>query len=247
MKQPADQPKKLIRLNKYLAQLGIASRRKIDQLIERNQVWVNDRRVDLGMKIDPARDAVRIGKKPIDLKYSVVTHEYWLANKPVGFVSTTQDEQHRPTVLSLVESQARLFPVGRLDLDSEGLILLTNDGELTARLTHPSHHVPKTYRVWVRGQLTDNALARIETGLRLKHLHLAPAKVTVLEHGTNHAVLDLTLHQGVNRQVRRMMKALNLEVARLQRISIGSLQLGELAVGKVRMLTDAEIIALRKL
>ena len=134
MKQPADQPKKLIRLNKYLAQLGIASRRKIDQLIERNQVWVNDKRVDLGMKIDPARDSVRIGKKQIDLKYAAVTHEYWLANKPVGYVSTTQDEQNRPTVLSLVESKARLFPVGRLDLDSEGLILLTNNGELTQRL-----------------------------------------------------------------------------------------------------------------
>lgn len=244
---PATPTNKTIRLNKYLAQFGIASRRKIDELIERNQVWVNERRASLGMKIDPANDSIKIGKKLLSPQTTAQT-EYWLVNKPVGYVSTTYDEAGRPTVLSLVkESKTRLFPVGRLDLDSEGLVILTNDGELTQRLTHPSHHVPKTYRVWVRGRLTDKAIDRIKTGLRLKHQQLAPAKITVLEQGVNHAVLDLTLYQGVNRQVRRMMKALNLTVARLLRISLGPLKLASLPTGEARPLKPAEVSSLKKL
>jgi pseudouridine synthase len=246
-KLPANQKGKTIRLNKYLAQLGVASRRKIDELIERNQVWVNDRRASLGYKIDPSTDKIRVGKKEIRSAGREIAQEYWLVNKPVGVVSTTSDDLGRPTVVSLVKSSLRLFPVGRLDVESEGLILLTNDGELTQRLTHPRHHVPKVYRVWVRGNVTERDLDRIERGVKFKHERVAPAEVKVLEKTDMKAVLDLTLHQGVNRQVRRMMKALNLETVRLVRLSIGPLKLGKLAHGEARQLADQEVAALKDL
>lgn len=238
---------KPVRLNKYLAQLGVASRRKIDELIERNQVWINGRRASLGMKVDPATDTVKIGKKEFPPTNTSPVLEYWLVYKPVGYVSTTQDPAGRRTVVSLVRSSQRLYPVGRLDVDSEGLILLTNDGELTQRLTHPRHHVSKVYRVWVRGTLTQAALERLESGIKLKRSRLAPAEITVLEEERESAVLEIVLHQGVNRQVRRMMKAINLEVRRLVRTHIGPLELGKLTVGESRLASAAEVAALKKL
>lgn len=244
-KQPASRSGKTIRLNKYLAQLGVASRRKVDELIERNQVWVNNRRASLGYKVDPTQDVIRIGKKEVYTGLSSPQVEYWLVNKPVGHVSTTSDPDGRPTVVSLVKSKTRLFPVGRLDVDSEGLIILTNDGELTQHLTHPKHHVPKTYRVWVHGQLTDRAIQRIRLGVKFKHERVAPAEVAVLEQAARSALLELTLYQGLHRQVRRMMKALNLTVDRLQRVAIGSLELGELALGTARKLTADEVTNLK--
>lgn len=238
---------KTMRLNKYLAQLGFASRRKIDQLIERNQVWVNDQRASLGYKIDPAKDTVRVGKKIFPPQGKTMNYEYWLVNKPVGVVSTTDDPDGRTAITALVKSRARLFPVGRLDADSEGLVLLTNDGELTQWLTHPKHHIPRIYRVWVRGRLTERGLERLESGLRLKHERVAPAEVKVLEWEEDFAVLEITLYQGLHRQVRRMMSALNLGVERLVRISHGPLKLGKLPIGEARQLTSSEISDLNKL
>lgn len=236
-----------IRLNKYLAQLGIASRRKIDELIERNQVWVNERRADLGYKIDPATDVIRVGKKQVSPTKKSVELEYWLVNKPVGYVSTTSDPDGRRTVVSLVKSGQRVFPVGRLDVDSEGLILLTNDGALTQRLTHPKHHIPKRYLVTVRGEITPRGLVRIRTGLRLKSERVAPAEIEIMDRSDNRLVLEIILHQGLHRQIRRMMMALNLEVERLQRVAIGPLELGKLKPGNARPLTSAEIETLKNL
>lgn len=237
---------KSVRLNKYLAQLGVASRRKIDELIDRNQVWVNERRASLGYKIDPATDTVRIGKKIIEPKRAGQKREYWLVNKPVGYVSTTNDPEGRPTVVTLVKSRSRLFPVGRLDADSEGLMILTNDGELTQKITHPSHHIPKVYKVWVRGQITPRGLERIRTGIKFKHERVAPADVELLEESERGALLEVTLYQGLHRQVRRMMASLNLDVTRLQRITIGPIVLGSLKVGNSRQLTDDEVTLLQE-
>lgn len=237
---------KSVRLNKYLAQLGVASRRKIDELIDRNQVWVNERRASLGYKIDPATDTIRIGKKIIEPKRAGQKREYWLVNKPVDYVSTTSDPDGRPTVVTLVKSRARLFPVGRLDADSEGLMILTNDGELTQKITHPSHHIPKVYHVWVRGQVTPRGLDRIRTGVKFKHERVAPADVEVVEQTDNSAQLEITLYQGLHRQVRRMMASLNLEVTRLRRVAIGPIALGGLKVGNSRQLTDDEVTLLQE-
>lgn len=237
----------LVRLNKHLAQLGIASRRKIDELIERNQVWVNGRRAGLGMKINPTEDTIRIGKKEYAPTTQAPELEYWLVYKPVGYVSTTQDPDGRRTVVSLVKSRQRLFPVGRLDVDSEGLILLTNDGALTQQLTHPRHHVPKMYRVRVKGRLTSASLDRIRFGLKLKWERLAPAQVEVVEEDQGSAVLEIILHQGVNRQIRRMMQAINLEVTRLVRVQFGPLEIGNMRAGESRPLTSGEVAHVKKL
>jgi pseudouridine synthase len=237
---------KTVRLNKYLAQLGVASRRKIDQLIDRNQVWVNGRRASLGYKIDPTTDVIRIGKKEITPEKTRRTLEYWAVNKPPGYVSTTSDPDGRKTVVTLVKSRERLFPVGRLDADSEGLMILTNDGELTQKITHPKHHIPKTYRVWVRGQITSRGLDRIRTGVKFKHERVAPADVLVLEESDTSALLEITLYQGLHRQVRRMMASLNLEVTRLQRVAIGPIKLGDLKLGDAQALTTAEVLQLEQ-
>lgn len=238
---------KHVRLNKHLASLGVASRRKIDELIERNQVWVNDKRAGLGMKIDPAADTIRIGKKEYRPATRAPELEYWLVYKPVGYVSTTYDPDQRRTVISLVRSRQRLFPVGRLDVESEGLIVLTNDGALTQQLTHPRHHVPKTYHVRVKGKLTPTLLNRLRTGLKLKWERLAPAQVEILEENRDSAVLEIVLHQGINRQIRRMMRAVNLEVTKLARVQIGQLELGDMRAGQSRPLTDREVADLKKL
>lgn len=226
-----------IRLNKYLAQLGVASRRKVDELIEKKKVLINGSIARLGDKIDDSKDTIKIGRKsykPLDAKKQL---EYWMIYKPVGFVSSTADPSGLPVVTSLVESDQRLYPVGRLDIDSEGMLILTNDGELTQRLTHPKNHVPKTYNVWVKGQLTRNGFDRIRRGLKMKSQRIAPAEIRVVEKYEGGAILEIILHQGMNRQVRRMMKAINLDVKRLTRVAVGSLGIGNLKSSQARQLT----------
>lgn len=242
------------RIDKYLSGLGYASRRKIADFLRQHKVILNGRRVtESGERLDPHTDQLTINGQAIKTPESL----YYLVNKPVGFVSTVSDEHGRPTVTSLVKTQDRLFPVGRLDIDSHGLVLLTNDGDLTFRLTHPKFKIPKTYLVTIDGAVTHKHRQQLRAGVRLKDGRTQPAQVESffptpgLEtpgflDDKDQTKLKITITEGRNRQIRRMCKAINLHVADLERISFGPLQLGNLEPGQSRPLTDAEILSLKK-
>lgn len=231
----------LQRLNKYLAGLGIASRRKVDDLIDRKKILINGKVAKLGDKVDDRQDVIQVGKKlyqPVDVPQR---YEYWLVYKPVGYVSSTHDPDGKPVVTSLVKTNQRIYPVGRLDVESEGLIILTNDGKLTNRLTHPSHHLAKTYHVTVLGKLTGNGLLQIRKGMKMKRGKLLPAEIEIIERDEGVAVLEIILYQGLNRQIRRMMKAINLNVKKLVRVAIGGLTIDGLKPGQARLLTKQDL------
>jgi 23S rRNA pseudouridine2605 synthase len=229
-----------MRLAKYLAHAGVASRRAAETMIGGGRVTVAGQVV-----LDPARDvdersAVTVDGRPIAGPERPVVYA---VNKPIGVLSTAQDTHGRPTVVSLVSDESRrLYPVGRLDADSSGLILLTNDGALAQRLTHPSFEVPKTYRVGVGGgPVGESALAKLRGGVRLEDGMTAPAQVRRVGQG----VLEVTIHEGRNRQVRRMCEAVGHPVVALERIAFGRVKLGELAPGTSRRLGEAELARLR--
>ena len=229
-----------MRLAKYLAHAGVASRRAAEQLVFAGRVTVGGEVVR-----DPARDvgeadAIAVDGRGVALERR---HVVFALNKPAGYVSTAKDPQGRPTVVSLVESRERLYPVGRLDADTTGLILLTNDGELAHRLTHPSFEVPRVYRAQVRNApLREPALRRLREGVQLDDGMTAPATVRRLTPDR----LELTIHEGRKRQVRRMCEAVGHRVVRLERVAFGPLRLGDLPLGRHRRLTAAEIEALRR-
>lgn len=231
-----------MRLVKYLAHAGVASRRAADTLIAAGRVSVDDQIVT-----DPARDVsdsanVAVDGRPVSGAERRVTYAL---NKPVGVLSTAQDERGRATVLGLVPAQGlRLYPVGRLDADSSGLILLTNDGELANRLTHPRFEVPKTYRAMLRGgALGERALRALREGVQLDDGPTAPARV----RRTGEREIELTIHEGRNRQVRRMCEAVGHPVAELRRVRFGPLTLDGLREGEHRLLSDEELQRLRAL
>jgi 23S rRNA pseudouridine2605 synthase len=233
-------PGQPMRLAKYLAHAGVASRRAAEAMIGEGRVTIAGEIVR-----DPARDVDERSALALDGR-SVGGPEQtvvYALNKPLGVLSTAHDTHGRPTVVSLVPDESRrLYPVGRLDADSSGLILLTNDGALAQRLTHPSFEVPKTYRVRVAGgPVGESALIKLREGVRLEDGITAPAQVRRAERG----VLELTIHEGRNRQVRRMCEALGHPVLALERIAFGRLKLGELAPGASRRLGEAELARLR--
>jgi 23S rRNA pseudouridine2605 synthase len=229
-----------MRLAKYLAHAGVASRRRAEQLVVAGRVTVGGEVVR-----DPARDvgasdAVAVDGRPAALERR---HLVYALNKPAGYVSTASDEQGRPTVVSLIPSRMRLYPVGRLDVDTTGLLLLTNDGELAHRLTHPSFQVPRTYRAQVRSPpVREPALRRLREGVALDDGTTAPARVRRLAPDR----LEIVLHEGRKRQVRRMCEAVGHDVVRLERVGFGALRLGDLPLGGYRRLTRAEVEQLRK-
>lgn len=229
------------RLQKLLSAAGVCSRRTAEEYIIAGRIRVNGVRAGLGDKADPDRDVVTVDGKPLERRGETV----WLMlNKPRGYVTTLSDEKGRRTAGQLVaDCGCRVWPVGRLDLDSEGLLLFTNDGEGTHRLLHPSHEVEKEYRVRVTGDL-ERALPILEGPMELDGEALAPARVEVLQKGGEGGELSVVIHQGKNRQVRRMCAQAGLTVTRLQRVREGSLTLGGLAVGQWRRLTEAEVAAL---
>jgi len=232
----------MIRLNKYLSQQGLASRRQADTLISEGKVLVNDQPAKLGTTIDPDKDTVKfLGKVVVSNKPELETY---LVYKPLGYVSTTSDPQGRPTVTSLVKSSTRLYPIGRLDQDSEGLILLTNDGDLAYRLTHPKHHVPKTYHALVTGNVTPAKLNRLRRGVMLKDGRTAPAQIEVIRPQGNKSLLSITIFEGRNRQIRRMFSTQKLEVEKLKRVSIGELELGDLKPGNSKKLDTKDLSSL---
>lgn len=234
-----------IRLNKYLAQQGITSRRKIDDFLKTENVTVNGQRVlEPGERINPEKDEIKISGKKVGEKPEFI---YIALNKPKGVVSTVSDEFARKTVLDLVTTKERVYPVGRLDRDSSGLILLTNDGELTNRLTHPRFHVPRTYEVVVSGNLNEDKLRALRNGVTLKEGKTLPAEVKALRQNPKGGVLEIAINEGKNRQIRRMCGVLDLQVLALKRIAIGSVRLSDLEAGKTRELTLEEVEDLKKI
>jgi 23S rRNA pseudouridine2605 synthase len=231
-----------MRLAKYLAHAGVASRRAAEKMIRDGRVTVAGRIVlDPALNVDERSVVVADGCR-LD---GPERHVVYAVNKPLGVVSTAKDTHGRPTVVALVPNESlRLYPVGRLDADSTGLILLTNDGVLAHRLTHPSFQAPKTYRARVGGgPVDDEALHRLREGVRLEDGRTAPARVRRVGRG----LLEITIHEGRNRQVRRMCEAIGHPVAELRRVAFGSLKLGDLAPGGYRRLSDSEVEALRGL
>ena len=230
------------RLQKYMAECGIASRRKSEELIRAGKVMVNGEPAEIGRKIDPNRDVVTVDGRKVRHEQK---HVYLMLNKPRGFISTMSDEYDRRCVAELVaDVGTRVYPVGRLDRDSEGLLLFTNDGKLANQLIHPSRHVPKTYRVTVRPEVTDDMITTMMTGMMLDGKQTLPADVKVLVKEPDRTVLEVTICEGRNRQIRRMCEQLGLEVARLKRISEGPVKLGMLKLGTWRDLTPEEVRAL---
>jgi 23S rRNA pseudouridine2605 synthase len=228
-----------VRLQKVLARAGFGSRRTCDDLIADGRVTVNDEVAELGRRVDVERDRVRVDGVPLSIRPGLV---HYLLNKPTGVVTTADDPQGRPTVVSLVPDDPRVFPVGRLDLDTEGLLLLTNDGELTHRLTHPSFGVEKEYLAHVRGDPTPGEIRRLREGVELDDGRTAPAKANVVSPG----VVRITIHEGRNRQVRRMCDAIGHPVLRLVRTRIGPLADRSLSPGEWRPLTLDEVRALEQ-
>ena len=228
-----------IRLQKVLAQAGLGSRRACEELIAARRVRVNGDVADLGRRVDPEVDAVEVDGARIGVRSGLV---HYLLNKPSGVITTASDPQGRPTVVDLVPPEPRVFPVGRLDGDSEGLLLLTNDGELTHQLTHPRFGVEKEYLVEVEGSPSRGALARLRDGIDLDDGRTAPAKVAQLDDRT----LRITIHEGRNRQIRRMCDAVGFPVRRLVRTRIGPLSDRSLPPGAWRALTQDEVRALER-
>ncbi len=227
-----------MRLAKFLAHGGVASRRRAETIIGKGRVTVGGEVVT-----DPARDVsdgddVRVDGSPVGAE----AREVWIVNKPAGVVSTAREPGERAAVVELVDSPARLYPVGRLDADSTGLLLLTNDGELANRLTHPRFEVPKTYRARLRRPPSDRDLERLRRGVELEDGPTAPAKVTRL----GGREIELVLREGRNRQVRRMAEAIDNGVVTLRRVRFGPLELGDLPKGQARRLSGAEIDLLRR-
>jgi 23S rRNA pseudouridine2605 synthase len=236
---PAEDEGDGVRLQKVLAQAGLGSRRVCEDLIERGRVRVNGERAVLGRRVDPEQDVVEVDGAQIGVKAGLV---HYLLNKPAGVVTTASDPQGRPTVVELVPGDPRVFPVGRLDADTEGLLLLTNDGDLTHRLTHPSFGVEKEYLAEVEGTPSRGALRQLREGVELDDGPTAPAKVSsVGDH-----LLRITIHEGRNRQVRRMCEAVGHPVVRLVRTRIGPLAERTLAPGEWRPLTQDEVRALER-
>lgn len=234
-----------MRLQKFLARAGAASRRGSEDLMTAGRVTVNDAVViELGTKVDPAVDEVRVDGQVVRLAAGPT---YLMLNKPAGYVTTMKDPQGRPTVVDLFPSDvaAGLFPVGRLDQDTEGLLLLTTDGELAHVLMHPRHHVGKRYLATVGGVPDESDMRWLREGVRLDDGMSAPAEARIVKRSGTAAVVELTIREGRKRQVRRMLSAIGHPVNRLERMAFGPIELGDLPRGQVRALTDAEVGALK--
>ena len=228
-----------IRLQKHLSECGIASRRKAEELIAAGKVKINGHIAEIGAKVDPKRDKVTVrGKAVVPVNEKV----YIMLNKPRGFVTTMSDELGRKTVSDLVaDAGNRIFPVGRLDRDSEGLLIMTNDGDFANKLTHPSSHVNKTYRVTVKGVAEEEQLLRMKEGIVLDGRKTLPCDCFVAERKPDRTVLIFVLNEGRNRQIRRMCEEVGLEVLRLKRTEIAGVKLGMLPQGKWRSLNEREM------
>ncbi|MFQ5735806.1 MAG: pseudouridine synthase [Thermodesulfobacteriota bacterium] len=233
------------RLQKIIARAGITSRRKAEELIAEGRVWVNSAVVtELGAKADPEVDLIQVDGKSIAVKGPPV---YVLLNKPKGFISALSDPLGRPVVTDLVKKKARLFPVGRLDYDAEGVLLLTNDGELSNRLIHPKFSVPKKYLVKVRGVPSDATIEKLERGVHLEDGRTLPARVRRVRQTKENSWIEITVTEGRNRLIKRMCKAVGHPVSKLKRVEFAGIKLGNLKTGAHRSLVAAEVERLKNL
>lgn len=233
------------RLQKVMARAGVASRRKSEEIIAQGRVKVDGKTVtEMGYKVDP-------DKAQIEVDGELITREklvYIMLNKPVGYITTAEDTHDRKTVMDLIEDiPQQLHYVGRLDQDTEGLLLMTNDGDLTYALTHPSHEVDKVYLMTVKGSVSAQAVKELEEGVELEDGLTAPAQVEIIKRTSNYTTMKMVIHEGRNRQVRRMMDKVGHPVLRLKRIKEGPLSLDNLKVGKYRHLTEEELKILKRI
>jgi len=234
------------RLQKVMSEFGVASRRKCEELIAEGKVKVNGRLItEQGCRIDKEKDTIEVDGRIVK---SPDTKLYILLNKPTGYITSAKDQFGRPTVLDLVKGVSiRVFPIGRLDYDTEGLIILTNDGDLTYRITHPKHNIEKTYRALVRGEMNKDDIVAFAGGMAIEDYVTAPARLEIVRKRGNSSIVDITIHEGKNRQVRKMCSAAGHEVIRLKRIKIGKIGLGSLKAGEWRYLDESEIKYLKTL
>lgn len=235
-----------VRLQKVIADSGLASRRKAEELIAQGRVTVNGQVVcELGTKVDPGKDHVKVDGRHLK---PAPPQTFVMLNKPKNVVSTMSDPGGRSTIADLLPGvRMRVFPVGRLDFDSEGLMLLTNDGELAQRLLHPRHHVPKTYLIKVKGMLDSEDIRQLEKGVTLDDGRTGPAVVKKVGKATENSWLEVTIYEGRKHQVKRMLEAVSHPVLKLKRVRFGPLVLGDLPIGQYRYLTDREANSLREL
>ncbi len=232
------------RIQKIIAEMGIASRRKAEELIIEGRVKVNGKVAVIGMKADPLRDHVKVDGKLLAQPEKKV---YYIFNKPRGVVTSMSDPEGRPTVNDFLRGiKQRVYPVGRLDYDSEGMLILTNDGELAYAILHPSKKIPKTYLVKAKGVLEDADIEKLAKGMKLDGVMTAPAKVRRLRKTENNSWLEMTIYEGRKRQIRKMLERVGHPVIRLMRVRINGLEMGELSPGAFRRLTQEELTKLGK-
>ncbi|HXX57393.1 MAG TPA: pseudouridine synthase [Thermodesulfovibrionales bacterium] len=237
------------RLQKILAQMGIASRRKAEELILEGMVTVNGETATLGMKADPAEDYIKVGGKLVSSPTLKGRQQaYLMFHKPDGVVTTLSDPEGRPTVKDFLGGiKYRIYPVGRLDYHSEGLLLLTNDGDFANAILHPSRKIPKTYLVKIEGSLNEKETEKLRRGVRLDEDGLTmPARLKKIRETENSSWIEMTIYEGKNRQVRRMLEKVKHPVMRLKRIAVGGLKLGDLKPGKIRHLTGEELRSIKR-
>lgn len=234
-----------IRLQKFFTDCGVLSRRAAEEEIKAGHVRVNGAVASLGDKIDPEVDVVEYKGRRLEARKNE-KFIYILLNKPCGVVTSAKDEKGRICVTDIVKCGTRVYPVGRLDLNSQGLILMTNDGELTNKLTHPRHEIPKIYEVSVVGKVTTEQLSTLNSSMTVDGYILLPVKTEFVSKSEKFTTLRMTLFEGRNRQIRKMCEQVGLKVAKLERVAIGSITLGDLAPGKWRYLTENEIKMLKK-
>ena len=234
-----------MRLQKYLANCGVASRRKCEEIILEGRVSVNGHIItELGTLVEE-HDEVFCDKKRIILNERYV---YYMLNKPTGYVTTVEDEKQRNTVIELMKGvKARIYPVGRLDYNTSGLLFFTNDGDLTYGLTHPKHDVYKTYEVKVSGKVSDKSIQMLREGVVIDRRKTYPAKVEIQKQTEKHTWIQISIHEGRNRQIRKMCEAVRYPVVGLKRIAVGDIKVGNLRVGEYRSLTREEVLYLKKI
>ena len=237
-----------MRINKYIASCGVASRRKAEEIILEGRVSINKKIInELSYNVDELNDKVEIDGKEIKLADKNV---YIVLNKPEGYITSVKDQFDRPSVLDLVKDiKERVYPIGRLDYETSGLLILTNDGDLTYKLTHPKHEVDKTYAAIVKGIPTAEEMKNFEEGLYIEDYKTAPAKIKLVrnEIEKNYSICEIKIHEGRNRQVRKMCRAINHPVLRLRRVAMGKIRLQKLEVGEYRYLSDKEIEYLKSI
>ncbi len=232
------------RLQKYIARCGITSRRKAEELILQGHVKVNGETVnELGSKIDPEQDIIEVNNKKVLEKKE---HIYIKLYKPEGYVTTVKDQFNRKTVLDLINIKERIYPIGRLDYNTSGLLLLTDDGELANRLMHPKYLIYKTYEALVKGVINEDSINKLKTGVLIENYISAPAKVKLSEINDSQSIVQISIHEGKNRQVRKMFDSVGHPVIKLKRISFGDINLSGLRIGQWKYLNNDEILFLKR-